>query len=122
MKMQDYGAKTSFWLFYPGVGEGFDFLKLARDITERHVYALRVRGFNAGEIPFTCMEEAVMIYQAAIKKVQPIGPYAIAGYSYGTMLAFETAKSLEGNGNKVRFLGSFNLQPHIRDRINWLFW
>ena len=38
------------------------------------------------------------------------------------MLAFETAKLLERNGNEVRFVGSFNLPPHIRDRMNQLIW
>lgn len=38
------------------------------------------------------------------------GRYALAGYSYGTMLAFEMAKQL----GDVQFLGSFNLPPHIK--------
>lgn len=38
------------------------------------------------------------------------------------MLAFETAKILKGNGNEVRFLGSFNLPPHIKDRMSQLIW
>lgn len=63
-----------------------------------------------------------MTYHAAIKETQPTEPYAIAGYSYGTMLAFETAKILEGNGDEVRFLGSFNLPPHIKDRMSQLIW
>ncbi|KAK0509686.1 hypothetical protein JMJ35_008080 [Cladonia borealis] len=120
--MQDRGVKTPLWLVHPGVGEVLIFINLARHIIERPVYALRARGFNAGETPFKSIEEAVMTYHAAIKEVQPTGPYAIAGYSYGTMLAFETAKVLEGNGNEVRFLGSFNLPPHIRDRMNLLIW
>ena len=122
VKLQDQGLKTPLWLVHPGVGEVLIFINLARHITERPVYALRARGFNAGETPFKSIEEAVMTYHAAIKEVQPTGPYAIAGYSYGAMLAFETAKILEGNGNEVGFLGSFNLPPHIRDRMNKLIW
>ena len=122
VKMQHQGDKIPLWLVHPGVGEVLIFINLARHITERPVYALRARGFNAGEIPFESIEEAVTTYYAAIKEIQPTGPYAIAGYSYGTMLAFETAKVLEANGNEVRFLGSFNLPPYIRDRMNQLIW
>lgn len=122
VKLQHQGSKTPLWLVHPGVGEVLIFINLARHITERPVYALRARGFNAGEIPFGSIEEAVTTYHAAIKEIQPTGPYAIAGYSYGTMLAFETAKVLEANGNEVRFLGSFNLPPHIRDRMSQLIW
>ena len=122
VKMQHQGAKTPLWLVHPGVGEVLIFINLARHIIERPVYALRTRGFNAGEIPFGSIEEAVTTYHAAIKEMQSIRPYAIAGYSYGTMLAFETAKVLEANVNEVRFLGSFNLPHHIRDRMNQLIW
>ena len=38
------------------------------------------------------------------------------------MLAFEIAKVLEAKGDKVQFLGSFNLPPHIRSRMAQLDW
>jgi len=38
------------------------------------------------------------------------------------MLAFETAKILEANGDEVAFLGSFNLPPHIKSRMQQLDW
>jgi thioesterase domain-containing protein len=38
------------------------------------------------------------------------------------MLAFEIAKRLEDDGAVVRFLGSFNLPPHIKTRIRQLDW
>lgn len=122
VEMQHQGVKTPLWLVHPGVGEVLVFINLAKQITDRPVYALRARGFNAGETSFESIQEAVTTYHTAIKKTQPTGPYAIAGYSYGTMLAFETAKILEGNGDEVRFLGSFNLPPHIKDRMNQLNW
>ena len=70
VKMQDRGVKTPLWLVHPGVGEVLVFINLARHITERPVYALRARGFNAGETPFESIEEAVMTYHTAIKEVQ----------------------------------------------------
>ncbi|PGG95608.1 hypothetical protein GX51_08206 [Blastomyces parvus] len=36
------------------------------------------------------------------------------------MIAFEVAKLLEADGDEVRFLGSFNLLPHIKDRMRQL--
>ena len=122
VKLQHQGVKTPLWLVHPGVGEVLVFINLAKHITDRPVYALRARGFNAGETSFESIQEAVLTYHAAIKETQPIGPYAVGGYSYGAMLAFETAKILEGNGDEVRFLGSFNLPPHIKDRMNQLIW
>ncbi|KAF9895404.1 hypothetical protein FE257_000310 [Aspergillus nanangensis] len=86
----------------------------------RPVYAIRARGFNGDEIPFSDIQEAVRTYYSAIKQKQPWGPYALAGYSYGSILAFEVGKVLERHGDTVQFLGSFNLPPHIKTRMRQL--
>ncbi|TRX91999.1 hypothetical protein FHL15_007096 [Xylaria flabelliformis] len=118
--LQSKGTKTPLWLVHPGVGEVLIFVGLARQLrdSDRQIYALRARGFE-GQEPFHSIEEAVGIYVRAIQSRQPQGPYALAGYSYGTMLAFEIAKKLEA---PVRFLGSFNLPPHIKMRMRQLSW
>ena len=128
------GSKTPLWLVHPGVGQVLVFVGLANLFTDRPVFALRARGFGAGEKRFGSIVEAVATYRAAIKRRQPHGPYALAGYSYGAMLAFETAKLLEssssededgdgkGEGDEVRFLGCFNLPPRIKTRMRQLDW
>lgn len=120
--VQYKGDKPPLWLFHPGVGEVLVFLNLAKFITDRPVYALRARGFHQEESYFESIVEAVTTYHTAIKGRQPLGPYALAGYSYGSMLAFETAKMLERNGDEVRFLGCLNLPPHIKFRMRQLDW
>ncbi|KAF2728964.1 putative non-ribosomal peptide synthase-like protein [Polyplosphaeria fusca] len=120
--LRTQGTKTPLWLFHPGVGEVLVFFNLTRYISDRPVYALRARGFEHGEQPFESIEEAVETYETAIQRVQANGPYALAGYSYGAMLAFETAKKLEARSEQVKFLGSFNLPPHIKQRMQELVW
>ncbi|KAL2816683.1 acetyl-CoA synthetase-like protein [Aspergillus granulosus] len=120
VKLQTEGTKTPLWLIHPGVGEVLVFLNLAKFVKDRPVYALRARGLNGNEGPFTNISEVVKTYHAAIKKEQPEGPYAIAGYSYGSMLAFEISKLLEANNDFVAFTGSFNLPPHIKTRMRQL--
>lgn len=120
--LQNQGTKTPLWLIHPGVGEVLVFLPLAKFFPDRPVHAIRARGFNPGESHFQHIPEAVTIYHAAMKRQQPTGPYAIAGYSYGSMLAFELAKVIERNGDEVRFLASFNLPPHIKTRMRQLNW
>ena len=121
VKLQLNGSRTPLWLVHPGVGEVLVFLGLAKYMSDRPVFALRARGFD-GEPCFESISETVEVYHAAIKTHQPNGPYALAGYSYGTMLAFEIAKVLEADGDEVRFLGSFNLPPHIKSRMEQLNW
>lgn len=120
--LQPNGPTAPLWLIHPGIGEILVFLGLVQYFPDRPIYALRTRGFNPGEEPFNCLTDVVTSYHRALKKQQPHGPYAIAGYSYGSMLAFEITKVLEANGDTVQFLGSFNLPPHIKDRMRQLDW
>ncbi|KAJ5961142.1 uncharacterized protein N7479_008292 [Penicillium vulpinum] len=122
VKLQSHGHKTPLWLAHPGVGEVMVFMNLCKYLTDRPVYALRASGFNEGESPSESIEEIISLYHEAIKTQQPHGPYALAGYSYGGMLAFEIGKVLEANGDQVKFIGSFNLPPHIRTRMSQVNW
>jgi thioesterase domain-containing protein len=120
--LQPNGTKTPLFLVHPGIGEMLVFLNLVQYFPDRPIYAFRARGLNENEEVFTNLKEIVTTYHSALKAKQPQGPYAIAGYSYGSMLAFEIAKVLEGNGDCVQFLGSFNLPPHIKTRMRTLDW
>ena len=120
--LQPHGAKPPLWVVHPGVGEVLVFVALARQINDRPLYAFRARGFNKGETPFSSLEELFETYHSAIKSRQPEGPYAIAGYSFGGMVAFELAKLLESEGDEVRVCAPFNLPPHIKWRMRELVW
>ncbi|MQS12968.1 AMP-binding protein [Streptomyces kaniharaensis] len=119
--MQTGGDKTPLFCVHPGVGEVLVFVNLARYfVGDRPFHALRARGFNDGEKPFATFEQMVDAYVDAIRAAQPQGPYAVAGYSYGAAVAFEIAKVLESQGERVDFVGSFNLPPHIKYRMEEL--
>ena len=120
--LQSKGSQIPLWLVHPGVGEVLVFLNLAKHMLDRPMYALRARGFEEGEEFFQDIAETIQTYHVSIKRMQPSGPYAIAGYSYGSMLAFEIAKLLESNNDEVKFIGSFNLPPHIKLRMRQLDW
>ena len=119
--LQTTGQRTPLWLVHPGVGEVLIFLDLAKRISDRPVYALRARGFD-GEPYFQSIQECVHTYHAAMKRLQPQGPYAVLGYSYGGLLSFELAKVLEKAGDEVKFLGLMDVSPNAKLRMrhsNW---
>ena len=111
------GDGTPLWLVHPGVGEILIFLRLARFLTDRPVHALRARGFD-GEPFFQSVQECVSTYYDDIKRVQPEGPYAILGYSYGSTLTFELTKRLEQSGETVKFCGLIDQPPYIHERMH----
>ena len=117
------GNKTPIFMVHPGVGEVLIFVNLAKYFqNERPFYAFRARGFEPGHPFFGSMDEMVSSYAAAVKRTQPHGPYAIAGYSYGGVVAFEVAKRLEAMGDEVKFTGLINIPPHIADRMHEIDW
>ncbi|KAJ2975088.1 hypothetical protein NQ176_g5713 [Zarea fungicola] len=119
--LRSVGTKTPLWLIHPGVGEVLVFIHLAKHFTDRPVYALRAWGFD-GEAPFTGLDEMIGCYREAIQKVQPDGPYAIAGYSYGGTVAFEIAKLLQHDGHETPVLAIIDQPPHIGDRMLQASW
>lgn len=117
--LQVSGNKTPLFCIHPGTGEVLVFVSLANYFTnERPVYALRARGFNPGENHFASLEEMVTTYTQTIRERQPHGPYALAGYSFGAPVAFEVAKSLEAQGERIAFLGCLDGGPDIGDPAN----
>ena len=119
--IQARGSGTPLWLVHPGVGEILIFFGLAKHITDRPIYALRSRGFD-GEPFFGSMSECVLTYYDEIKRLQPGGPYAIAGYSYGATIAFEMGKVMKKQGDEVRFLGVIDQPPKIQARMHHSNW
>ncbi|GAB2810419.1 amino acid adenylation domain-containing protein [Streptomyces daliensis] len=104
------------FLFHALGGELFAYRELARALTS----PLRVLGVRlTGErVPLSVPETARM-HMEQIRIVQPEGPYLLAGWSYGGVLAFETARQLTAAGERVEFLGLVDANP-LRDPITGL--
>ncbi|MBD1391852.1 non-ribosomal peptide synthetase [Mucilaginibacter glaciei] len=75
---------------------------------EQPVYGLQARGLNGVDEPLDVMEEIAANYIEEIVAHDPIGPYAIAGYSLGGMIAYEMAKQMLAAGKDVKLLAMFD--------------
>jgi acyl-CoA synthetase (AMP-forming)/AMP-acid ligase II/thioesterase domain-containing protein len=113
--LQPSGPESPLFCIHPGVGEILVFVGLVRSFAnERPIYALRARGFNPGQPYFATFEEMVRCYVSGIRAAQPRGPYNLLGYSYGGVVAFEIAKALEREGERIGLLGVIDVPPHIK--------
>ncbi|CZT05467.1 related to long-chain-fatty-acid CoA ligase FAA2 [Rhynchosporium graminicola] len=116
-------TKTPLWFIHPGMGEILIFMNLSRYITDHPVYALRARGFdpsNGGY--YSSMSEIIQSYLSGIKRIQPHGPYAFLGYSFGSILSFEITKILESSKEEVKFLGTLDQPPRFKQRARTYDW
>jgi aspartate racemase len=66
-------------------------------------YALAPHGFNGRRAPST-VEQMAAEYLAEIRSLQPAGPYFLAGYSFGGLVAFEAAQQLQKQGQEIALL------------------
>ncbi|MEP7054981.1 MAG: non-ribosomal peptide synthetase [Actinomycetota bacterium] len=71
---------------------------------DRPVYGLRPSVLSGRPLQETTVEELAATYLAAIRTVQPDGPYAIFGYSLGARIGFEIARQLRAGGSEVSLL------------------
>ncbi|HLX91432.1 MAG TPA: amino acid adenylation domain-containing protein, partial [Puia sp.] len=75
--------------------------------SDQPVYGLQARGLN-GEEPFDTMEDIAGYYISEMLIQNPTGPYCLAGYSFGGIVAFEMAKQLTRMGKEVKMLALFD--------------
>lgn len=122
--LQPHGSRTPLWIVHPASGNVLAFLPLARYLSDRRVYGLRAQGLLPGESCAKTIDEMASNYAAAVLRVQPDGPYALAGYSLGSTVAYEMARIIiaKRGPDSVRFLGALDSPPHIKPLIGNLTW
>jgi thioesterase domain-containing protein/NAD(P)-dependent dehydrogenase (short-subunit alcohol dehydrogenase family)/acyl carrier protein len=67
-------------------------------------YGLQAQGVDGRLSPLPTIEAMASRYVAAIREVDPVGPYHLAGYSGGGVIAFEMAQQLRCAGAPVALL------------------
>lgn len=106
--LRSTGPKTPLILCHMGNGGFVNYMGLWPLLPDRRILALQARGIEAHQQPFESLDEMLDTYFDAIKRHQPSGPYAIFGYCFGGILAFELAKRLEAVGDAVLFCGGLD--------------
>ncbi|MQT01718.1 non-ribosomal peptide synthetase, partial [Streptomyces jumonjinensis] len=93
-------------LVYPQGGDVCGYLHLAGLLTAgRPVYGLEAVGYNTDEQPLATVEQQAERCLRELRAVAPDGPYLLAGWSFGGLVAFEMARLLESEGSPPEFLG-----------------
>jgi thioesterase domain-containing protein/acyl carrier protein len=77
------------------------------------VSGLQASGIDGVSPPGTTIEQMAQTYLDEVREVQPHGPYMLAGYSGGGIIAFEMARRLEAAGEAIgvlAFIDTFHPQ------------
>ncbi|MGZ5445527.1 MAG: thioesterase domain-containing protein, partial [Thermoanaerobaculia bacterium] len=88
-----------------GGGNVLSLRPLARVFGDRQpLYGLQGVGSDGEAEPHTSVEQTARVNIAAVKSLQPSGPYRFVGHSYGGVVAFEMARMLLEQGEDVASL------------------
>ncbi|WBB80295.1 amino acid adenylation domain-containing protein [Micromonospora sp. WMMD882] len=127
------GARRPIFVVHPLGGNVLCYARLGRELPDdQPLYALQAAGIEPGTEPLTSVPELARAYLAAIRRVQPDGPYTLAGWSFGGFVAFEMARQLrQGDPDAVAHLilldpiaRDFRQRPPADDHalLEWFFW
>jgi amino acid adenylation domain-containing protein len=104
--IQPAGSARPLFLVHPAGGNVLCYLELAQQLgPDQPVHAFQAVGLEEGQTPCSDVAEMARAYVEAMQAVQPHGPYQIAGWSFGGVVAVEMAAQLQARHESVSFLG-----------------
>lgn len=107
--LQPHGDRCPLFCFPGAGGHATTFAPLAAHVGPKHpCFGLTVPGLNREQKPLEHVEEIAAAMLKNIRLVQPKGPYQLAGYSFGGLLAYEAALQLRAVGEIVSLLAIYD--------------
>ena len=93
-------------------GGVFAYHALARALGGAYpIHGLQAPGLQEGEEPLDSIPALAALYVDELRARQPEGPYRLAGWSFGGVVAYEIARQLESQGADVAFLALLDASP-----------
>jgi thioesterase domain-containing protein len=107
------GGATPLFCFFDG-----NFLQMAKAMRgDQSVYGLRHVNLDQSSVPLS-LEELATSHLRQIRQVQDRGPYQLIGYSFGGLVAYETATLLASIGENVGLLALVDaLHPMFHENL-----
>ncbi|WP_313053322.1 non-ribosomal peptide synthetase [Pseudomonas lopnurensis] len=106
------GEGQPLFYFHPAGGTVYCYLPFVASLKDSYsAYGVMCEAYldkNWNESSWAAM---IVRYVENLRRVQPNGPYHLAGWSLGGAVAMDVASALEAVGEEVRFLGLFDPTP-----------
>lgn len=107
------GKNAPLFIVHPGGGGALCYISLADHLKIDHpIYGIQSVGYDSDELsPLKTIPLMAERYVEEIQKIQPSGPYLLAGWSMGGTLSVEMTRILESQGEEVAFIGLLDAHP-----------
>ena len=113
--LRSNGNQSPLFFVHELSGDVLPYMPLAQQMTEDiPIYGLQLQATSpySTDSSQTSVEAMAAQYVEAIRLVQPHGPYRLAGWSVGGLIAYEIANQLIGDDESVEFLGMIDTYRH----------
>lgn len=111
------GDEPALFCIHPAGGLAWCYRRLARALEPaRNVYGLQARTLDPAAPAPPSLDAMAADYAATIRSLQPQGPYELAGWSVGGILAHTVAIHLRDAGEEVSLLAMIDAYPCDRWR------
>jgi thioesterase domain-containing protein len=115
--LQPHGSRTPIFGVGGHNGDVFCYRHLARHLGEEQpLYGLQPPGLEGESKPLARVEDLAAYFALQIRACRPNGPYIIAGFCAGGMIAFELARLLWQEGRAISLLAMFGAPYPARFR------
>jgi oxalate---CoA ligase len=115
--IQEGGERPPFFCIHDGNGQVLNYRELAGHLGDAQpFYGIQCLGLDGEDVPFVRIDEMAAHYVREIRKVQPVGPYYLGGYSFGGRVAYMMAQQLRAAGEEIAFLGLIDSYCHTGQR------
>jgi thioesterase domain-containing protein len=113
------GTRKPLFLVHGIGGNVLGFFGLVKHLpASQPVYGVQAQSLQPGERIHVSLEDMAAHYVREIRRVQPHGPYAFLGLSFGGLVAYEMARQLHAAGETVGLLGMLDTwQPSYMKRL-----
>ncbi|MBL8778056.1 MAG: non-ribosomal peptide synthetase [Acidimicrobiales bacterium] len=107
--------RPALFLTHDLYGSAYRYRHLAAALgSDQTLYSFESPFLDGHRLPIRTIDTLARRYLSEVRRIQPEGPYYLAGYSFGGILAYEMARILERDGDEVAFLGIIDVGPGYR--------
>lgn len=85
-----------------------------RELARRTDTDQAIWGLNGDAAPFDRIEDTARFYLDEVKRMQPNGPYFLAGYCFGGLVALEMARILSKAGQNIALVAMLDSYFHAK--------
>jgi thioesterase domain-containing protein len=103
--LTDGGEHPPLYLFHAVGGTVYGYAHLAHAVSDSYqVFGVEAAGIRPATTPSTSLSEMAGRYASLLRHERPTGPYTVGGWSMGGIIAFEVARLLSADQEKVQLL------------------